>query len=77
MKNKIQTSSLILFLCLSVFCFCYLNFGAANTTPITPELPTISESVIETEPETSEILLPDLRFVERSTEFLGRLFRAL
>ncbi len=39
--------------------------------------PAISESVIDTEPETNEILLPDLRFVESASQFVARLFKAL
>lgn len=77
MKNYIKATSLISILSFSVFCFCYLNFSDASINTNDNKLPIISESIIDTEPETNEILLPDLRLVESASQFVGRLFKAL
>lgn len=76
MKNKVKAISLIISLSFSIFCFCYLNFE--TPVPIDPSsMPPISESVAEADSKSKEILLPDLRFVERVSDFAIRLFKAL
>ena len=77
MKNNLKTIYLISTLCFSIFCFCYLNFSAANTSELPSDIPGITKTVMDTKSETNEILLPDLRFVESASQFLARLFKVL
>ena len=77
MKNKLTTISLISTLSFSVFCFCYLNSSALTIDESPSHQVALTESTIDAESESHEILLPDLRAVESIHQFVIRLFKAL
>ncbi len=76
MKNLLKTSGLILALCFSVYCFCFINTQAVNTAePITKSQTTIQE--VDDSEKKTDVYFPDLKFVAKVSQVLSQIFKVI